>query len=220
MSHTASFCYLCHFLQVMLDAEDSWLSQRLQIFVQQGEAGPIALGAVLVGCVASVFGSSSSFRWPRHLPTQSGNAGRNSIGHPRRGAIVSSAGVARAARAARAARERACRVYDKRIGKRLGVRQEIKARDIEKSMKEEGLCPGDPRKGQYHGMVTMALQSFVTALLHCFVGSHIIFIISITDAIIIANVIFAIIIALISLLPSVVIRNNDLTDSISTGFIS
>ena len=101
MSHTVSFCYLCHFLQVMLDAEDSWLSQRLQIFVQQGEAGPIALGAVLVGCVASVFGSSSSFRWPRHLPTQFGNAGRNSIGHPRRGAIVSSAGVARAARAAR-----------------------------------------------------------------------------------------------------------------------
>lgn len=80
--------------------------------------------------------------------------------------------------------------------------------------------PLGPRKGQYHGMVTMALQSFVTALLHCFVGSHIIFIISITDAIIIANVIFAIIIALISLLPSVVIRNNDLTDSICTGFIS
>lgn len=44
MSHTVAFCYLCHFLQVMLDAEDSWLSQRLQIFVQQGEAGPIAPG--------------------------------------------------------------------------------------------------------------------------------------------------------------------------------
>ena len=47
----------------------------------------------LRGVVASV-GSSSSFRWPRHLPTQFGNAGRNSIGHPRRGAVVSSARAA------------------------------------------------------------------------------------------------------------------------------
>ena len=60
--------------KVMLDYEDSWLSKRLQLFVQQGEVRLM---------VSRAFWQWLSFqtphsRWLPHLQTHNGNAGRNS----------------------------------------------------------------------------------------------------------------------------------------------
>ena len=59
----------------MLDYEDSWLSKRLQLFVQQGEVRLKIYHSFLTMAMSN---SQPHSRWLHHLQTHNGNAGRNS----------------------------------------------------------------------------------------------------------------------------------------------